>query len=172
MTVSKKKRGRPPNKDRSQATLTALGERVLSIDIEKAIWGPKEIELGSAASVASVAKCSRQAVHKLRENSLYLERLNRGLSAKLADQLTKRARRRDEKATAPDDQLARILQNPRPYLHAEIRKHWTGPVVSPLDGKTYATPERYLDHLVENKSYLLSILPGLKPSYAGKKTGR
>ena len=100
----------------------------------------------SATLVAQAAGKSRRIVYEWRKDPIYRRGL---LWLVVADY----SRRRPGKN---DDDTRRLLrkEDRAILLHFYVKKHWAGPVSSPIDvdgePKTFDTIDAYVDHLLEN----------------------
>ena len=92
-------------------------------------------------AVAAAAGVSRETVRKWRADPAYREALFRLSAAKVW---------RAIRAERPERNPPRSKRRSDANLHVHLKTHWTGPIESPLDGKTYNDPKSFFEHIAAN----------------------
>ena len=132
-----KKRGRPRKIDKPAFTAIQLEALAIDAAAEK---------LRPAAEVARALGVTRQAISKMRKDPVYARRVECARALRLAQRLTDRLSRGDDPMKPRRLALQRLISNKATYVRAWVNRHWTGSVMSPLDGQTYETPEALAEH--------------------------
>ena len=91
--------------------------------------------------VAAAAGVSRETVRKWRADPAYREALFRLGAAKVW---------RAIRAERPERNAPRSKRRSDANLHVYLQTHWTDPIESPLDGKTYNDPKAFFEHIAAN----------------------
>ena len=127
-------KGRP-----THPPLTEKRQRAVVAEIK--LWNVAD-GWATSRDVADLAGLSHTAIIKARKAPAYnLARLN-GAAAKFTEHSKSRAQsERPPFKFSSDHRMAQFK---------ELLKNWSGPIQSPLDGELYATPEQYLQHILDN----------------------
>ena len=134
LIVPPHERNRPKQNPKWRAALKVEWE---NFDSNMTSW-PSSATL---ADVAAAAGVSREAVRKWRLDPAYKEALFRLGAANVWRAIG--AERSDRKPL-------RSKRSSNANLHVYLKTHWTGPIESPLDGKTYDDPNSFFQHIAAN----------------------
>lgn len=107
----------------------------------------KELEIcwASMRAVAKQVDVTHAAVAKFRKNPLYDKARGEAVAKKIDENMD--ARQGGVSKSVKSNRNEGSAADAWRHFGAHLVTSWDGPVKSPLDGKTYNTPEEYFEHI-------------------------